>query len=91
MFGGYNYELWNGKEVIGTCASFGLLRGDHVVVHEVSPLKRRYNERPKTFECPLIWRMIKDTGIEYTMRMCIDVRRKSKRQVDILRKGISML
>lgn len=80
----YDYPIWNGKEVVGFFRCSTRLSGRTVVVMETPNLKQKYSERPKTISVPLSTRILNDDGVRYTVEIVLDVRRKSKRQVDIL-------
>lgn len=77
----YEYELWNGKEVVGKVYAdwpMYLMAGDFVEIPEVPMLKQ------KTVRFKLMYRTI-ESYRDITSRLCIDVRRKSKRQIDLLK------
>lgn len=80
----YLYELWNGKEVVGHYGSIWPLMGTHIRIFEMSELKQPYGVKPKSIECPISYRIVSDNKIDRVMRTVIDVRRKSKRQIEIL-------
>lgn len=83
----YMYELWNGKNVVGYHRSTHLLQGNHVEIFEVSILKERYNKAYKPFKIPITTRVISDNGIDVHTRVCLDVRRKSIRQINWLQEN----
>lgn len=81
----YLYELWNGKEVVGYYGSVSPLLGLTITVYELPILKQPYGVKAKTIICPVIFRRVDEKPyIEWTTRRCIDVRKKSKRQIAIL-------
>lgn len=87
MITGYEYELWNGKEVVGKVYSdypMYLVVGEFLEVPEVSMLKQKYDCKVKTVKFKIIYRLF-ETHRDITSRLCIDVRRKSKRQIDLLK------
>lgn len=83
----YQYELWNGKKVVGTYTTPYRLMGLHTLVSEHSTLKQFYRQKLKVIKVPIITRIILDDGVDITVRRCLDVRRKSKRQLELLIKG----
>ncbi len=84
MITGYSYDVWNGKEVIGHYFSMFRLSGTHIVIPAVSPFKESYFRKPEMIKIPLIPRMIYDDGVEIRYRITMDVRKKSKRQINII-------
>lgn len=80
----YSYELWNGKKSIGKYNTVSPLNGKSLHVYEMSTLKQFYSSKPKIIDVPIIYRCILDDGVDYTFRRCLDVRRKSKRQIEII-------
>lgn len=84
MILGYDYDLWDGKKVIGTMHSFFALKGGSISMPEVSALKQSYYAEPKTISCPIFIRTVSDDGVTITAKRTIDVRKKSKRQIKIL-------
>lgn len=81
----YAYELWNGKKVIGYYNSQYQLQGLSVVIPTISELKRLYGRTYETITVPLGVRCISNDGIDSVYRLYLDVRRKSKRQIKIIR------
>lgn len=81
---GYIYELYKAGKIIGTYWSSNKLVGKFLVVPELHTLKERYSTRPKMIEVPLVSHVVYDDGVEYRVRMRLDVSKKSKRQIDIL-------
>lgn len=78
-------ELWDGKKVIGTVRNRDLI-GRFCVFLTVSILKEEYNKKYERIKVPIIIRPVWDNGIDFMFRRCLDVRRKSKRQIKILLK-----
>lgn len=76
----YTYDLWDGKQTVGTYSCDSPLVGMHLVINTISELKRAYGRRYETITIPVGLLIIKDNGIEYTVRRVLDVSRKSKRQ-----------
>ncbi len=76
-----SYELWNGKKVVG------YLRTDHKFMGKFVKIPY-YNKKGllSFIELPIIFRMIYQSDLEMTCRTCLDVRRKSKYQIEILNK-----
>ncbi len=87
MVTGYNYELWNGREVVGVYNSMSPLFGDYLVVPQLSIYKQPYNRKMKLDKFNLEARYIKVSHSDTLIRIVIDVRRKSKRQIERLCKG----
>jgi hypothetical protein len=85
MPGGFVYDLWNGKEVVGQYNATFPLAGDYIIVQETSAFKQFYSQKPKVIRVPLVFLVKQDDGVEIVFRKVLDVRRKSKRQIDILR------
>jgi len=84
----YEYELWNGKEVVGKVYAdwpMALAAGDFLEIPEVSMFKQKYGCKVKTVRFNLRYRTI-ECYRDITSRLCIDVRRKSKRQIDLLKR-----
>ncbi len=77
----YEYELWNGKEVIGVVSLVFPIVTSLTLFGE-SLFKQGYKKRPKTLVVPLFARWIDHRN----MRLVLDVRRKSKRQIEIIKK-----
>lgn len=84
MITGYQYELWNGKEVVGHYHSVERVVGSQLHVFTGSVLKQKYGVKPKTIIVPITTRIISDDGMDVHLRVVLDVRRKSKRQINIL-------
>lgn len=88
MITGYEYELWNGKEVVGKvysdCPIF-LIAGEFIEFPEKPILKQVYGRKIKTVKFKIMLRTF-ETYRDITSRVCIDVRHKSKRQIDLLKR-----
>lgn len=80
----YSYELWNGKSVLGYYSTLFIIMGKSITIYEESALKQIYGQKMKIIEVPLTIRCVKNDGIECTYRTVLDVRKKSKRQINIL-------
>lgn len=81
----YRYELWNGREVVGYyCCSFKLM-GTHLVQTYLSPLKEIYGRKAKEVKVPISYRITWSDDIDTHFITVLDVRKKSKAQIDILR------
>jgi len=80
----YSYELWDGKKVVGHFNASFPLCGAHVVVPEVSTLKQRYGTRVKYIKVPMATRVVSDNGVDRLIRLVLDVRKKSNRQIRVL-------
>ena len=80
----YQYELWNGKEVVGHYCTQYKLYGRFLVVPTMSLLKQPYRSKCEEILFPITYRIVSDNGVERLTRIVLDVRRKSKRQIDIL-------
>lgn len=83
----YRYELWNGKEVVGHYSTATELKGNFLAVPEMSVFKQPYRSKTKHIEVPLAVRLIYKKGTDYTYRTFLDVRRKSKRQIELIAKA----
>lgn len=81
----YVYELWNGKEVVGFYRVLLPLQGKELYVPEFSMLKEPYGASRSVIKVPITWRIISRTHCDVTFRTVLDVRRKSARQIEILR------
>lgn len=81
----YAYELWNGKEVVGHYVSMSPLYGRTLAVPELPPLKQSYFRKIKRIEVPIITRVVSDDGVTMTVRIVLDVSKKSKRQIELLK------
>lgn len=79
----YQYEVWNGKEVIGYYSSNYQLTGVFINIYEHTPLKYPYGPY-KSIKIPLVLRPILVNGIDFHYRLVLDVRKKSKRQIDLI-------
>lgn len=82
---GYRYELWDGHNVIGHIFSQFKLMGREIVIPEVSIFKQKYDTKHKNIKCPIVIRIVYDNGMDTLLRKVIYVRRKSKRQIEILK------
>lgn len=93
MITGFKYELWDGKKVVGyyTCLYPLNIVGRYMVFHMISTFKQKYNKQYETITVPITTRLISDNGIDYTIRRALDVRKKSKRQINLLKMGSSLL
>lgn len=69
----YELELWNGKEVVGWVRTTLLFLGKHVIF----PIPRK----SKRIKVPVGLRIVSRTRTDITTRICLDVRRKSERQI----------
>lgn len=83
----YSYELWDGKKVVGHYNSISQMRGKVLLVPEVSMFKQPYGTKERIIEVPVLVREVANDGVDVTFRICLDVRRKSKRQIEIITKG----
>ncbi len=82
----YTYKLWDGKQVVGTLTLPTAIQGAHVRVYFApSLLKQIYGKKYETITCPLLFESV-DNGVTITTERLIDVRRKSPRQIELLRK-----
>jgi hypothetical protein len=80
----YEYELWNGKKVVGYHLSLFPLIGRKLVIYETNVFKEKYANASKTFTVPITFRVVYITQTECLTRIILDVRRKSKRQIEII-------
>jgi hypothetical protein len=83
----YVYELWNGKAVVGFYKSSSPIYGKSVHIFETSILKEIYGRKTKMIAIPTMFRIVSTTYQDQTIRMVLDVRRKSKRQLQIITGG----
>ena len=75
------FELWDGHKVVGYAELETPLFGTSVAISFAPPiLKQVYGKQYETITCPIAYRQIADDGVDYTVRRCLDVRKKSKRQ-----------
>lgn len=81
----YFYDLWNGKETVGQLRTTTPIRGRSITVSEVSIFKLPYGTNPKTITCPIDVITTSDDGVTIIMKRVINVRRKSKRQIALLK------
>lgn len=79
----YKYEMWNRSTLIGTISINTIANGRYLVIPFIS--KGIIEE----IKLPIRIRIIGDDGIDLTYRRVLDVSRKSKRQIDLL-KGYSI-
>jgi len=85
--GPYAYELLNRGQQVGFYFSYSELHGSHIIVFEDSLLKQSYFKKPRTIKVPIIHRKVIIEGtINY--RICLDVSRKSQRQINILKERV---
>lgn len=82
----YSYELWNGKEVVGRINLRFHLSGNNIIIPETFLFKKPYDQKFKTINLPVITRFIETTHEDMVYRTVFDVRHKSKRQIDILKR-----
>jgi len=83
--GPISYELWNGKESVGYCRISGELLGKYVLIYSVSAYKQLYSRRAETIQVPISYRVVEKTGADTLLRTVLDVRKKSKRQIELLK------
>lgn len=86
----YSYELWDGKRSLGVYSTMFPLKGMFLVIPEVSTFKQPYNRKLKEIKLPIIYRIVEDNGVDCLTRRVLDVRRKSKRQIEIIKKGYTL-
>ncbi len=81
----YQYELWDGKQVVGRLTLPYKLVGISIrLVFSPGPLKEVYGKKYESITCPVVHHVIHEDGIDTTIRCRVDVRRKSKRQIALL-------
>ena len=79
-------ELRRGGKIVGSILVHPPVFGDHMVFPLMpSPLKQVYGRRYESISVPIAYEVVKDDGIEYTVRRYLDVRKKSKRQIEMLK------
>lgn len=79
----YVYELWNGKKVVGFYTTSFAITGNYIVIPVLSLFKQFYNKRYEFIKIPIVYD-IQDDGVTVIMKRRLDVRKKSKRQIDII-------
>jgi hypothetical protein len=79
----YEYELWNGKRVVGFYKCDTLLAGK-CVVQLFQIVRNDWSREYVRIEVPITTRVITNDGITYTSRIVLDVRKKSARQRALL-------
>ncbi len=84
MIGLYRYELWTGKEVIGTWVCTFPIVGKYLIIGTMSELKGHYNKRYEKIKVPVTTREVSFNGVDRIIRIVLDVSKKSKRQRKIL-------
>lgn len=72
----YTYELWNGKEVVGTIDIRNPIMGVNFTI-----MSYRY----KDITMPVRTRVVSDDGVDVVLRRVLDVSRKGKRQIEFLK------
>lgn len=85
MITGYSYDLWNGKEVVGKYHSMFPIKGQFLIIPEETEFKRSYRKKYRQHKFIMSSLVIHDDGVSFTVKRVIDVRRKSKRQINLLR------
>lgn len=83
----FEYELWDGKKVVGHYYTSETIRGNSITFPEKSVLKQEYGVKPKVVEVPYIIKEVIHRGSDIHIKMCLDVRKKSKRQIELIQKG----
>lgn len=81
----YSYELWNGKEVVGYFNALFRVQGTHVIIPTISEYKREYGRTCEKIKVPISSRVLYYNGIDTYTRIVLDVRKKSQRQIDIIK------
>lgn len=81
----YIYELWNGKEVVGYLHTTRRLHGKFAEFRTVSTFKQPYGRKTPFIKVPLIFRTISTTHSDFHYRQVLDVRKKSKAQIELLK------
>jgi hypothetical protein len=77
---GYTYDIWDGKNVIGSVTESFPLRGKFYVFSVLHPFKELYVGKQSEHICIPIHYIQYDNGVTITSTRVLDVRRKSKRQ-----------
>lgn len=77
----YVYELFNGKTAIGTITLMAPVIGKGINIPTVTPFGTKW----ETVFLKIGYRQISDNGVDYTIRRYLDVRKKSKRQIDLIK------
>lgn len=72
----YNYQLWNGKQIIGIIRLKEPIRGKALVLSFFGPYE--------TITLPLFY-LSEDDGVRVLTCRVLDVRKKSKRQIERLK------
>jgi len=83
----HRIELWNGKKIIGyrDLGIFKPFMGKFMMIPTISPLKEKYGKSYEVIKVPIIIKEIYNDGIEVRFRYQLDVRRKSKRQIELIK------
>lgn len=88
MSTGYYYNLWNGKEIIGTCyvELFPLnVKEFHLPTMSILKEKYRNSQKITTIKIPLVDVVVEEKYNSYKVERMLDIRRKSKRQIEIIK------
>ncbi len=83
--GPYIFPVWNGKDIIGHYSS-KTFTSSRLVIPVVSEFKRFYNKQYEDIEVPILSLVKHITKTKYEVQHVLDVRRKSKRQIDLILK-----
>lgn len=85
----YYYDIWDGEKVIGRLSSMFRLYihcGETTIqlFCDYSGKNKRGKRGDEDLTVPLIMRTVYDDGVEVRQRLTLDVRKKSKRQIQLL-------
>jgi hypothetical protein len=84
MGSSYTYQFWDGRKFIGSYTTQFPIVGKAMMFPSIAPLKELYyGKKYETIEVPIAY-LTEDNGVSYTTTRVLDVRRKSKRQREIL-------
>lgn len=86
----YSYDLWNGKKVVGQYNSYAEIKltGNSITIPVYDNSK--YVDRYEAITVPILYKLTKTDYKTSTVLICLDVSRKSKRQIKLLKKCIEI-
>ncbi len=83
----YVYDFWNGRALVGSVSLPFPLQGTSVTFGEYSALKRPYTGKIGKVVLPVRIIQISDDGITVVYKLVLDIRRKTKRQLEVVLKA----
>lgn len=72
------YEFFDGKKVLGYYSTSTPISGKFLIIPAIN------NENFEFIKVPILYRKIYDDGVDITFRICLNVIKKSKRQIKLL-------